>query len=158
MHFICNFIFENGTLDFSSLFIFDKINKLCFVKDISRHPLLGHMTITLCRSQQRRHNHPSIIKRPILIDNTSRKLITDIREELMQLWLVHKGGEVELNGIFRCIVMINEVVYYWSYIVVHGFEDIGGRYDKGDFLSEILSVFYHVTAFVDGLLDEVEFL
>jgi len=71
---------------------------------------------------------------------------------------VHESREVELYGIFRCIVMINKVVYNRSNIVVHGFKNVSSWDNKGNLLCKILCVFDHVASFVNCLLYKIELL
>lgn len=71
---------------------------------------------------------------------------------------MHEGGEIEFDGVFGGVMVVNKVVDDGACVIVHGFEEVGGGDDEGYFLGEVLSVFDHVAAFVDGLLDEVEFL
>lgn len=83
MDFISESISKSYTLNMTSFFIFYKVNKLSFVKDISWFPLFGHLSITLCSSQQCSHDHSWVIKWSILIDNSSREFVTDKREEFL---------------------------------------------------------------------------
>lgn len=131
VHFVSDSVFENDTLNMTSLFIFNKVNKFSFVKNICRFPLFGHFSIPFCSSQQRSHNHSWVIKWAILIYDSCCEFITNVREELLQLWPVHKCGEVKLDSILRSIMMINQVVYDWSCIVVHGFENVSSWDNKG---------------------------
>ena len=53
-------------------------------------------------------------------------------------------------------MVVNHVVNNRACVIVHGLEDVGSGYDKWNFLCKVFSVFYHVTSFVDCLLDQVE--
>lgn len=71
---------------------------------------------------------------------------------------MHEGGEIEFDSVLRGVVMVNEVVHDRACVVVHGLEDIGSWNHKGNFLCQVLGVFYHVTPLVNRLLHQVELL
>jgi len=152
VHLACDSVLEHDSLDLVCLLILDEIDELSLVKDVGSLPSLWHLPVALGSSQQRSHHHSGIIERPVLINDACCVLVGHEREKLPQLGLVHESGEVKLDCVLGCIMMIDQVVDNRTHVKIHGFEDIGRRNDKRYLFSQVFGVFYHVASFVDRLL------